>query len=338
MPTQPHKNSSFLKNRWLICLVGPTGSGKSDVALQLARMLQTDIISADSRQVYRQLNVGTAKPGTADRKRIKHHLIDVVDPNQAFNVGRYKKMADDVIEALYREGKVPFVVGGTGLYVRVLKGGLWNGPGPNWELRGRLQREEERCGEGTLHKRLSQLDRDSAQRIHPRDLVKIIRALEVYTLFGKPLTFFQRDHGFQEKRYKVFYFGLKRSREDLYQRIEQRVDGMIHKGLIEEVRGLVKWGCQPEMPSMQSLGYKQVLSFLRGDTGLDEMVRQLKRDTKRYAKRQMTWFNREEDIRWVKVEKGAYSEEIAENIFSAIKQQFVKINQPFPLEKRSLAC
>lgn len=338
MSTQPQENNSLLKNRWLVCLVGPTGSGKSDVALHLAQMLQTDIVSADSRQVYRQLNIGTGKPDKADRKRVRHHLIDVVDPHDVFNVGIYKERADDVIEGLHREGKVPLVVGGTGLYVRILKGGLWNGPGPNWELRGRLQEEEKQYGEGTLHKRLRQLDPDSAERIHPRDLVKIIRALEVYTLLGKPLTVFQQDHRFQENRYRVCYFGLKRSREDLYQRIEQRVDGMINRGLIEEVRGLVKWGCHAAMPSMQSLGYKQVLSFLKGDTDLEEMVRVLKRDTKRYAKRQITWFNREEDIRWISIEKGAHSEEIAEDIYSEIKQEFMKINQPVLSEKRSMAC
>jgi tRNA dimethylallyltransferase len=324
--------------RWVVFIVGPTASGKSEVALEIAHALRSDIISADSRQVYRGLDIGTAKPAPRERSFVRHHLIDIVDPDQDFSAGHYKQLAEGVIEGLHREGKIPVVVGGTGLYVRVLRGGLCKGPGANWELRRRLQKEEEELGEGTLHRRLAQVDPESALRIHPRDRVKVIRALEVYTQVGRPLVQFHREHGFREGRYQVLLFGLKRERDDLRQRIEERVDEMIRRGLVEEVRGLLERGYHEGLSAMQGLGYRQVVCFLKGEISLEEMIRVLKRDTHRYGKRQMTWFKREENIHWFFMKRGSTSSEVVTEMLEEIKMTTHGGDHGVKIAERSAAC
>ncbi len=332
------KNASDPKSREVVFIVGPTASGKSEIGLELANLLKTDIISADSQQVYRQLNIGTAKPTQKQQHRVKHHLIDVVDPDQPFSVGKFKKLGEAVIEGLLQKQKIPLVVGGTGLYLRVLTRGLWDGPAADWALRKKLQTKEKQGGEGTLHEYLSRVDPESAKRIHKKDLVKIIRALEVYTLSGKTLTHFQRNHRFSEKRYKVLLWGLNWSREALYRRIERRVDEMLDQGLVDEVQGLLRRNFDAELPSMRALGYRQVVPYIEGKITYQEMVRVLKRDTKRFAKRQLTWFRKEPGIHWIDLDPNTNPEKIARNLYNKICQHIQKGGSRTGLLERSIAC
>jgi tRNA dimethylallyltransferase len=232
--------SSF--NKKLLFLVGPTAVGKTAVALELAERLGSEIINADSRQVYRGMEVGTSMPSRAERARVRHHLLDLVDPDKRFSAGIYKRLAEEAIEQQRHEKRLPFVVGGTGLYLKVLAYGIWEGPHADWSIRSRWLEEQNQHGEGYLHRRLYQIDPISAARIHPRDNAKIIRALEVYELEGKPLSYFHERHRFQERRWDVVWIGLRRNREDLYDRIEQRVDRMWADGILDEVKRLQAHG------------------------------------------------------------------------------------------------
>lgn len=295
----------------VIILVGPTAVGKSSVAVELASDLGSDIISADSRQIYRGMDIGTAKPDLAERKRVVHHLIDVVEPDGAFSAGRFKTMADAIITRLHQEDQIPVVVGGTGLYVKILIYGLWQGVQAQWDLRKRLREKENLRGSGYLHGMLQAIDPESAARIQPQDVNKLIRAIEVFEQTGQPLSAFHREHLFKERPYHAIMIGLRRSRPDLYRKIEERVDRMMAEGLMEEVISLRSKGYGEDLPSMKGLGYRQMIGHLNGKYDLGEAVRLLKRDTKRYAKRQFTWFNRDPSIKWLDLsetegEKEAY--------------------------------
>jgi tRNA dimethylallyltransferase len=292
----------------LIVLVGPTAVGKSAVAIRLALKLRSEIISADSRMVYRGMDIGTAKPGPEERSGVVHHLIDVVDPDDSFSAGRFRILAGAAIERMRQEGKIPIIVGGTGLYVKLLVHGLWAGPEADWALRERLVADERREGAGHLHRR-------------PQDRSKIVRAIEVYEKTGRPLSDFHREHRFSERPYETILIGLRRSRPDLYRRIESRVDGMIAKGLVEEVRGLIGKGYSDALPSMKGLGYRQIVGTLNGEYGLEEAVHRLKRDTKRYAKRQFTWFNADPSIRWIDLSESEGDEEAYQKVDRVVEEQ-----------------
>jgi tRNA dimethylallyltransferase len=311
--------------RTVIFLVGPTAVGKSAVAFELVQSLGTELISADSRQVYRGMDIGTAKPTPAERARVTHHLLDVVEPDQPFSAGQFRVLASAVIEKLHQQGRIPIVIGGTGLYVKLLAYGVWQGPpsatGADWDLRRRLRREEEIQGAGYLHHRLREIDPESAARIKPRDLSKIIRAIEVFEKTGRPLSAFHREHRFQERPYRAVMIGLRRSRPDLYRRIEERVDRMMKEGLVEEVRGLLSKGYSPDLSSMQGLGYRQIIGYLKKRYDLTEAVRLLKRDTKRYAKRQMTWFNRDPSIQWIDLQEADETKEAWVKVDSVIRKE-----------------
>ena len=302
----------------LIVLVGPTAVGKSAAAVRLALKLRSEIISADSRMVYRGMNIGTAKPRPAERAGIVHHLIDSVAPDEPFSAGRFKTLAAGVIERLHDEEKIPIVVGGTGLYVKLLLHGLWEGPEADWPFREGLYEAERRKGAGYLHRRLSEIDPGSALAIKPQDRSKLVRAIEVYEKTGRPLSDHHREHRFSEKPYEAIQVGLRRSRADLYRRIEARVDEMMAKGLVEEVRGLIEKGYSAELPSMKGLGYRQIVGHLNGEYDQSEAVHRLKRDTKRYAKRQFTWFNRDPSIRWIDLSESDGVEEAYTKVESVI--------------------
>lgn len=289
------------QNTKLVVISGPTAVGKSLVAVQVAEALKGEIIVADSRQIYRGMDIGTAKPGPDLLARVPHHLMDLVNPDEFFSAGRYREMAWQVIRRLSEEGKTPVVVGGTGLYIRVLLRGLWTGPGAQWDLRRHLLEEESRFGPGHLHRRLAQVDPGSASRIHPHDLTKTVRALEVALLTGIPMTQHHQRHRANPVEFDcpVIMVGLRRSRTDLYQRINQRVDEMVRLGLIQEVEHLLESGYEEDLPSMRGLGYRQSVGFLKGRWSLQEAVDRIKRDTRRYAKRQMTWFRKEPGMIWM---------------------------------------
>ncbi len=285
--------------RPIVVIIGPTAVGKSQIAVQLARALRTEVLTADSRQVYCGMDIGMDKPTLDERRGVPHQLIDLVNPDEPFNVGTFRRLAIAEIDRLYGEGKVPLVVGGTGLYVRALLRGLWEGPGADWAFRGHLEEQARLKGREYLHQELGRLDPELAGRLHPHDQVKIIRALEVHHLVGQPLSAVQRQHGFSEQPFVPMVIGLTRERQALYRRVEARVDAQLAKGLVNETQGLMALGYGRHLGSMKGLGYRQIAGYLAGEYGYDEAVRRLKRDTRHFAKRQLTWFRKEPGIVWV---------------------------------------
>ena len=283
----------------VIFLVGPTGVGKTQMALKMAGLFGGEIVSADSLQVYRGMDIGTAKPMPEERRCIPHHLLDVVDPDQPFDVSRYCDLAHGVIARLHREKKPVFVVGGTGLYIRALLGGLIAGPGADESLRQILREEMKRLGKSPLYEKLRLKDKKAAAQINPHDGVRIIRALEVLELTGRSIVDHQQDHCFREQPYEVIKFGLTLDKMVLKARIGERTDRMIADGFVDEVRRLLAKGYDGSLKPMQSLGYRHICSFLAGEGDLEGAVRLIKRDTYRYAKRQMTWFAADREISWL---------------------------------------
>jgi len=290
-----------------VAILGPTATGKSSLAMHLAERFGGEIISADSVQVYRGLDIGSGKPSAEDRRRIPHHLIDILDPDEDYSASAFRGQADGIIRRLCREDIPAFVAGGTGLYLKVLSRGLFRGPGGNPQLRQALRQQAEREGSNSLHKKLGQWDAEAASRIHPRDTFRLIRALEVYTLSQKPISQFQKEHGFQETPYRILKIGLQREREELYRTIESRVDEMMKKGWLEEVRLLLEKGYSPGLKSLRSLGYKRLVSHLSGEIELDRAVQLIKQDTRRFAKRQITWFKADPEISWFPATRESYA-------------------------------
>ena len=286
----------------IILLAGPTASGKTGLALDLALELGTEIVNADSMQVYRHMDIGAAKPTPAERSRVKHHLLDAADPDEPFDAARYAELARPVLDTLHRQGKVPLVVGGTGLYMKVLTRGICEGPPADTALRERIAAELKERGLAPLYTELEAVDPVAARRIHPNDRQRIVRAVEVFRATGKPLSHWQNLHGFEESRYAALKLFLHREREDLYGRIDRRTIQMVDAGFEDEVRRLLAMGFGPELKPMQSLGYRQMTDHLLGKIDLDEAVRQIQRDTRRYAKRQITWFRGDPEFRRVHAE------------------------------------
>lgn len=281
----------------IVLICGPTGIGKTGFAINLAKRFDTEIIGADSMQIYRYMDVGTAKPDGAERAMVRHHLVDVVDPDEPFDAASFSRMADMAIDNLDRQNKTPIVAGGTGFYLKALVHGLFRGRSVDSQVVKQLEAEAEKGVD--LHERLSLMDPESALRIHPNDRFRIVRALEVVITTGITISSLRQEHGFEDQRYDCLKFGLYMDREKLYQRIEKRVDMMFHQGLVEEVRGLIKRGYSPDLKSMQSIGYRHVCDFLSEKVSFDETVRLLKRDTRRYAKRQFTWFRQDKEMVWL---------------------------------------
>ncbi len=298
----------------ILIIAGPTAVGKTDASLLLAREQGAEIVSADSMQIYRGMDIGTAKPTPEQRRQVYHHLIDIAEPTQPYSVGDYYRDARSAIDAILSAGSTPIVVGGTGLYIRALMRGLFHGPPADVEVRERLLRREADGGDGTLYAELCRLDPEAAIKIHPNDLRRTVRALEVISLRDRKISDLQREHSFQDRRHVFRLLFLVRSRNELYARIERRVERMFASGLVEEVRGLIAGGCSAGLVSMQALGYKHVIDMLEGRTTRAETVELLKRDTKRFAKRQFTWFRREPDAVWVDITGLETPEEIAVRI------------------------
>jgi len=284
----------------LLVITGPTATGKSEAAVQVAQAVGGEVVSADSMMVYRHMDIGTAKPTREEMRGIPHHLISIIEPDQDYSVAVFQKQAREVIADIQSRGKLPILAGGTGLYIRaVIDRYDFTGACRDESLRAGLLKEVERCGFESLHRRLAEVDRESAARLHPRDVRRVIRALEVYYLTGKPLSSYQKAKEFAEPLYNLLIFGLTMERELLYRRIEQRVDAMIKVGLVEEVEGLLNAGYSTGLTSMQGLGYKEMALYLTGEVSLPRAIELLKRNTRRFAKRQLTWFRRDERIRWL---------------------------------------
>jgi tRNA dimethylallyltransferase len=283
----------------LIIIAGPTGIGKTETVLKLAEPLGAEVISADSMQVYKRMDIGTAKPTPEEQARVRHHMIDVVEPDEPFNAAQFREMAEPIIHGLHSSGKPVFVAGGTGLYIKVLTQGILLCPEGNEEIRQRLTDQADTLGSEVLFERLRAVDPAGAESIHPNDTYRIIRALEVFELTGRPFSEHHDIHRFKEIPYRTLKIALTMDRAILYERIERRVDRMLKQGLLDEVQGLLDDGFSPGLKSMQSIGYSHAVKFLRGKFSFDEMVHTLKRDTRRYAKRQFTWFKADPEMTWL---------------------------------------
>ena len=281
----------------VIILLGPTGAGKTGVSIHLAKALDTEIISADSMQIYRHMDIGTAKPSNEERAMVKHHMIDIVYPWESYSTGKYIEAAVPIIERLHKTGKIPVVVGGTGLYIKAMTRGIFSGPSADWTLREELlsmEKEEK----GYLYNFLKELDPVASVKITSNDIRRIIRALEVCLKGKRPVSEMQKKLT-KPLPYEFIKIGLSRERKELYQLIENRVERMIESGLVEEVKNVLEMN--PDKTPMQAIGYKEIAMYLHRDITLHEAVRLIKRGTKRYAKRQFTWFRKEEDIHWIDI-------------------------------------
>jgi tRNA dimethylallyltransferase len=283
----------------VIVITGPTATGKTDIAIELAGRIGGEIISADSMQLYKDMDIGTAKPGKDEMKGIRHYLIDEVYPDEDFSVARFKELASGYIEAILKRGKVPIVAGGTGLYINSLIYNInFSETIRDDKLRERLKTEAEERGNEYIHKKLKEIDPEAAKKIHFNDTKRIIRAIEVYEHTRKPISFHKSISKLVPPKHEFILFGLTMNREMLYERINKRVDIMIEKGLIDEVRRMKQKGYDRNSVAMQGLGYKEILFYLRGETTFDEVINILKRNTRRFSKRQLTWFRRNEEIKW----------------------------------------
>ena len=301
----------------LVVLVGPTASSKSDVALCLARRLKGEIVNCDSMQIYRGMEIGTAKPTPRMRRQIRHHLLDLIRPSQTMNVERFSRLARKAIGEVARRGKVPILVGGSGLYIRAIVEGIFSGAGKDTLLRQRLEARAKKEGSRPLHAELRKVDPQAAQRIHPNDIRRIIRALEVYQKTGQPISLLQKTRRGIGEAYRALWIGLMPDRSKLYERIEARVDDMFRRGLVDEVRRLSKK--RMGLTARHALGYAEVLSYLKGDGTLERTVELVKRNQRRYAKRQLSWFRQEKQIDWLTVSAAEGAEKVAGRVLSRIK-------------------
>lgn len=271
--------------------------GKTELALRIAARIGGEIVSVDSRQVYRKMDIGTAKPTQEQLKFVPHHMINCANPDDPFSVADYQRGADQAISEICQRGKVPMLVGGSGLYFRSVVDGLFDGPQADADLRQKFRQEAEELGIEHLYARLEALDPEAAGKIHHNDLMRIIRALEVYEKTGKRISDLRQQWKSSETRHEFAAFGLTRPRDALYERIEARVDRMVAEGLLDEARALSEYS--RDLPAMKCLGYKEIFSFLDGEYDLDEAVMLIKRNTRRFAKRQLTWFRKDKRIKWI---------------------------------------
>lgn len=316
-------NDNLLKP--VVCLLGPTGVGKSDLSLQVAETLSGEIISADSMQVYRGMNIGTAKVTREELERVPHHCLDLVSVREDYSVARYQHDARRAIEDIHERGKLPIMVGGTGLYIQAaLEPYDFSSAGKDHQLREQLYQEMEQFGKTHLWNRLHQLDPVTATKLHENDTRRVIRALEAFLKTGIPLSNAERMMGSSEPLYHVLYLGLNRDRLQLYQRIDRRVEDMVQQGLIEEVKALIGQGLVEDSTPGQALGYKEFFSYFRGDRSLEETISLLQRNTRRYAKRQMTWFRRIPHVHWFDLESLGDIHQVKDSLVHLIQENFRK--------------
>lgn len=282
----------------IVIITGPTGVGKTRLSLKLAQIFNVEVVSADSMQIYRYMNIGAAKPTPEEQALVPHHLIDIRNPDEDYSAAEFKEDADRSIKEVMGKGKSVFVVGGAMLYLRVLTKGLFPVPKTDYTLRERFKALCKEKGSNWLYRRLEDIDPEAARHIHPKDTFRIIRALEVFELTNKPISWHQEQHGFKTSFYDYLKICLNMPRSLLYERINHRVEDMFSQGLIEEVEGLLKMGYGANLKSMKSIGYRHVIEYLQGKFGLEDTKEKIKQATRHYAKRQLTWFRYEPEINW----------------------------------------
>ncbi len=313
--------ADYNKKRKLIILTGPTAVGKSALSIELAKRIDGEIVSADSMQVYKYMDIGSAKIREADMCGIPHHLINILMPWEEFHVARFKQLAAQALEGIYERGHIPVIVGGTGFYIQALLYDIdFSKEEDHSEIRKRLETEAAQYGAEYLHQCLAKVDQSSAKLIHPNNQKRVIRALEFWELNGYPISRHNEQQRQRKSPYSFCYFVLTDERSCLYEKIERRVDGMLEEGLMEEVKRLKDMGCHSQMVSMQGLGYKEILDHLDGKCTLEESVYRIKRDTRHFAKRQLTWFARERDVLWINKKDYHYCDlQILEYMESCVK-------------------
>lgn len=292
------------KKKPMIILTGPTAVGKTDLSIQLAKAINGEIISADSMQVYRHMDIGSAKVTPEEMDGVPHHLIDVLEPEEEFNVVVFQKLAKEALTGIYERGHIPIIVGGTGFYIQALLYDIdFTENDGDTAIRRELEKLAQTQGAGCLHQMLQEIDPESAAAIHQNNVKRVIRAIEFYRQTGKKISLHNEQEREKQSPYQFLYYVLDTDRKTLYERIDRRVDLMMEHGLVDEVKHLADMGCTRDMVSMQGLGYKEILDYLSGEIPLEEAVYILKRDTRHFAKRQITWFKRERDVRWLELEQ-----------------------------------
>ncbi len=301
-------------------LTGPTACGKTDIAVEIAECTNAEIVSADSMLVYRGMDIGTEKPPSEIRTKIPHHLIDVVEPWEEYSVGRYAKDFNGIVNNLYQQGKPFLVVGGTALYLKAIINGLFEGPAADWEYREHLKSLASERGLCYLHQMLTDIDPETATRLHYNDLKRVIRALEVYKITGRRISSFQTQFGHKNPDYDCAIVAIDYDRDILYKRIEARVDRMIQRGLIDEVRTLLDNSAGLSKQASQALGYKEVIDFLQGKYTFEEVIDEIKQRTRRFAKRQMTWFRSFSDIHWIRASTQDTITHLSEKVLEYLAQ------------------
>jgi len=299
-------------------LIGCTGSGKGAVGRAVAERIGAEIVSVDSMKVYRRMDIGTAKPTREERARVPHHLIDVADPWESFSVARYVEAADAAIRDITARGRRVLVVGGTCLHIKALSEGLFEGPGADPQIRAEIRRRAGREGAAALHRELARIDPRAAQRIHPNDLRRIERALEVFRLAGRPISELQQQWDAPQRRYDCRFIGLRREKADQNHRIHLRVQRMIDRGLVDEVRLLLSAPGGLSDVAAQAVGYAEIIAYLRGEDALEDAVERIKINTRRLAKSQRTWFRRWRDVAWVDVAAAEPVEQIAQRVLALL--------------------
>lgn len=298
-----------MKKKPMVILTGPTAVGKTALSIELAKKINGAIISADSMQVYKYMDIGSAKIMPEEMQNIKHYLVDELLPTDEFHIVKFQEMAKAALEEIYSDGKIPIIVGGTGFYIQGLLYDIdFSKQDADYEYRMELEAFAKEHGAQALHERLRKIDPVSYETIHANNIKRVIRALEYYHLSGKPISEHNEQERQKESPYHFAYFVLNDDRKNLYDRIEKRIDIMLEQGLLEEVTGLKQMGCHKDMVSMQGLGYKEILAYLDGECSLEEAVDLLKKETRHFAKRQLTWFRRERDVIWFDKSKYSYDE------------------------------
>jgi len=308
MPSTPH----------VLAVVGPTASGKTALAIELAERLDTEIVSADSMQIYQGMAIGTAAPTPDDQARVRHHFVGFLQPGESFSAGEFGEAARSVVARLNAQGKTAVVVGGSGLYVQALIDGLFPGPSKDESVRLRLHRDAERDGVESMYVRLSNVDPEYANLINPNDLRRIVRALEVHELTGEPISKLHREHREQTESLDAVQVALDYPRATLYERINARVERMLEGGFVEEVRALLENGHYPHLKQLRTLGYREFAVYLHGECSYDDATETMKQNTRRFAKRQLTWFRADERIQWIPAAQDAAPAEFVDPILSRL--------------------
>ena len=293
----------------IVILTGPTAVGKTKLSIDLAKSINGEIISADSIQVYKKLDIGSAKITKEEMQGVKHYLVDVLDPKEDFNVYIFKEMANNAISEILNKGKTPIIVGGTGFYIQSVIYDIDFNEEDNSIVRKELEEIAKEKGNIYLHNELKKIDKESADKIHPNNVKRVIRAIEYYKLNNKPISQHNEEESFKDAVYDAKYFALNDKRELLYERIDKRVDEMIELGLVKEVKDLVDSGLDSSYNSMQGIGYKEILEYINGECTLENAILNIKKNTRHFAKRQLTWFRREKNVNWIDKDKYNYDEE-----------------------------